>query len=99
MIKRETPADKLNACLKAFYLWRYVKQLTLSINIRVVLSGDESAGLFTEKLLLIGERKFPIITGMHNVKLTADFCNIVPQVDQLLEKVFSKIISNFSNYQ
>lgn len=47
----------------------------------VLLSGDELALSFADKLLLIGEGKFLAITGTHNVALTADFCNIVPQAD------------------
>jgi len=78
VIKRGTPAYELNTCLKAFYFWMHVKQLTLSINMRVILSGDELAGLLAEKLLPIGKCKFPSITGTHNVALTVDFCSIVP---------------------
>lgn len=54
-------------------------------------------GLLQKKRLLINKGKFPTITGNHNSALTADFCNIVTQVDQLIEKVFPEIVSYFSN--
>ena len=37
VIPRSTPADELNACLKASYLWRSVQTLTLSTNMRVYI--------------------------------------------------------------
>ena len=43
IIPRSTPADELNACLKASHLWRYVKTFTLTTNMRVHLTGDASA--------------------------------------------------------
>ncbi|XP_026475762.1 uncharacterized protein LOC113380956 [Ctenocephalides felis] len=35
IIPRATRADEINACLKKSYLWRHVKKLYLSVNIRV----------------------------------------------------------------
>jgi len=43
IIPRSTPADELNACLKASHLWKYVKTFTLTTNMRVHLTGDASA--------------------------------------------------------
>ena len=44
VIPRSTPAEELNACLKASYLWQHVEKLTLSANMRVHLHNDSEAG-------------------------------------------------------
>jgi hypothetical protein len=46
-IPMSTSPDELNTCLKAFHLWRYVKKFTLTTNMRVHLTGDASAGIFS----------------------------------------------------
>lgn len=57
VIPRSTDADELNACLKSSYLWRYVKTLQLTTNMRVFLQQDETANVFVKKLLDIGNNK------------------------------------------
>jgi len=47
IIPRSTPADELNACLKASHIWRYVKKLTLTTNMKVHLTGNVSARTFS----------------------------------------------------
>ena len=54
VISRSTPAYEINACLKSPNLWRYVKKLQLTTNMRVVLLNDLSAEDFSKKLLTIG---------------------------------------------
>jgi hypothetical protein len=49
VIQRSTPADELNACLKASRLWRDVTKLTLSTNLRIQLTDDDSVTLFTKQ--------------------------------------------------
>ena len=48
VVPRGTMADEFKACLKASYLWRYVRKLELKTNIRVHLQGDVSAGRFAQ---------------------------------------------------
>ena len=54
VIRRSTPADELNACLKALYLWQHVEKLSLSTNMRVYLHSDFEAGRFVDLLLEVG---------------------------------------------
>ncbi|EFN61253.1 Uncharacterized ATP-dependent helicase YHR031C, partial [Camponotus floridanus] len=54
VIPRSTAADEINACLKASILWRYVKNLKLTTNMRVALQNDISAEVFSKGLLDIG---------------------------------------------
>ncbi|XP_068628087.1 uncharacterized protein [Battus philenor] len=53
VIPRSTAADEINACLKSSNLWRYVKKLQLTTNLRVTLLNDTSAEDFSEQLLTI----------------------------------------------
>ncbi|UYV67664.1 hypothetical protein LAZ67_5001520 [Cordylochernes scorpioides] len=62
VIPRATPADELNTCLKKSALWRHVKKITLSTNMRVHLHGDVSAQTFAKQLLNMGDgKKFRLI--------------------------------------
>ncbi|KAM8702313.1 hypothetical protein ACLKA7_004977 [Drosophila subpalustris] len=55
VIPRSTAADEINACLKSSNLWRYVKKLQMTTNMRVTLLNDTSAKDFSEQLLTIGD--------------------------------------------
>lgn len=46
VIPRSTAADEINACLKSSNLWRHVKTLKLTTNMRVALLNEPSAELF-----------------------------------------------------
>ena len=43
VIRRSTPADEINACLKSTNLWRYVKKTSTDNKQRVALLNDLSA--------------------------------------------------------
>lgn len=53
VIARSTAADEINACLKSSTLWRYVKKLQLTTNMRVALLNDPSAEDFSKQLLSV----------------------------------------------
>ena len=50
VIPRSTAADEISACLKSSNLWRYVKKLQLTTNMRVALLNVTSAEDFSEQL-------------------------------------------------
>ncbi|EYC03672.1 hypothetical protein Y032_0092g2554 [Ancylostoma ceylanicum] len=77
-----TPADELNACLKASYLWRHVEKMTLTTNMRVHLWGDENAQYFAEQLLRLGDGKFPIDPDNDLISFPSNFCNVVASLDE-----------------
>ncbi|XP_068618716.1 ATP-dependent DNA helicase PIF1-like [Battus philenor] len=60
VIARSTATDEINACLKASNLWRYVKKLQLSVNMRIALLNDLSADDFSKQLLTIGNGRVPV---------------------------------------
>jgi len=91
IIPRSTPADELNACLKASHLWRYVKTFTLTTNMRVHLTGDSSAAVFSEQLLILSDGKAPQHPNTGLIQFPHNFCNIVCSVDELKANVFPDI--------
>jgi len=98
VIPRSTPADELNACLKASSLWRFVKTLTLRTNMRAQLTGDPSSPQFSAQLLLVGDGKAPTEQdGL--VRFPSNFCTVVPSIQQLAAKVFPRLQQNFNNPQ
>ncbi|KIH46987.1 hypothetical protein ANCDUO_22957 [Ancylostoma duodenale] len=99
VIPRSTPADELNACLKASYLWRHVHKMTLTTNMRVHLRGDECAHSFAEQLLRLGDGKFPVDPDTELISFPSNFCNVVASLDELVDMVFLNIRENFRNHQ
>ncbi|XP_050056168.1 uncharacterized protein LOC126549825 [Aphis gossypii] len=98
VIPRSTPADELNACLKSSSLWKHVKVLHLSKNMRVELQNDQSGNIFSKQLIDIGNGKFPIdmLTGCINFPLS--FCQLTRSKDELIQKVFPDVSQNYRNH-
>ncbi|CAF1554974.1 unnamed protein product [Rotaria sp. Silwood1] len=99
VIPKGTMADELKACLKSSYLWRHVVPLKLSTNMRVHLRDDVSAGRFAEQLLAIGNGKIPAdpVSGLINI--SDNFCNIVESVEELKNKVFPNIQTQYKDHK
>ncbi|CAB3234431.1 unnamed protein product [Arctia plantaginis] len=98
VIPRGTPADELNACLKASPLWNNVKTLSLTTNMRVQLQNDQSAAQFSKQLLAVGNGKVPVDATSGLITLTNDFCRFVDSKLDLIENVFPNISENYQNY-
>ena len=58
IIPRGTRADIIKACLKSSVLWKNVKMLKLTTNMRVHLSKDTATKTFQKNLLKIGNGLF-----------------------------------------
>ncbi|KIH47189.1 hypothetical protein ANCDUO_22754 [Ancylostoma duodenale] len=99
VIPRSSPADELNACLKSSYLWRHVQKMTLTTNMRVHLQGDLSARTFAQQLLRLGDGKFPVDPDTDSISFPKDFCNAANLIEELIDKVFPDISTNFKNHQ
>ncbi|KAL4101308.1 hypothetical protein QTP88_021328 [Uroleucon formosanum] len=98
VVPRGTPADELNACLKASSLWNNVKTLSLTTNMRVQLQNDQSAAQFSKQLLDLGNGKVPVDATSGLITLTNDFCRFVDTQLVLIENVFPNISENYKNY-
>ena len=77
VIPRSTAPDKINACLKASNLWRYVKKLQRSVNMRVALLNDLSADDFSKQLLTIGNGRVSVDESSGFISFPPNFCNFV----------------------
>lgn len=98
VIPRSTPADELNACLKASALWQYVKKLQLKTNMRVALRSDQSAEEFSRQLLAMGNGVIPVelVTGL--IEFPQNFCSITTTPEELIMKVFPNIAQNYVDH-
>lgn len=98
VIPRSTPADEINACLKASYLWKYVQTIKLTTNMRVYLKKDSTAQQFSLQLLNIGNGKYPIDHTTKEISLPPNFCNLTSTLHELIIKVYPNITNNFKNH-
>lgn len=98
VIPRSTAADELNACLKSSNLWRHVKTLKLTTNMRVQLQNDPSAALFSKQLLEIGNGQMPIDNQNGLITLPTNFCTITQSKEELIRSVFPNIAQQYKNH-
>ena len=94
VVPRGTPADELNACLKASYLWSSVKQLQLKTNMRVHIHNDEDAGSFASKLLELGNGAIPCIETS-TIKLP--FGHVVKDTEKLISMIYPNIATKYTD--
>jgi ATP-dependent DNA helicase PIF1 len=99
VIPRSTPADEINACLKSSNLWRNVKTLKLTTNMRVALQNDPSAVVFSKQLLDIGNGKYPVEISTGCITLPSNFCHMITSKEELIKKVFPDIERNYQNHK
>ena len=97
VIPRGTPADELNACLKASSLWVHVKKLALTTNMRVRLHQDVTAGTFAQQLLDLGNGAWKQDSLTGEVMFPTGFCNLVNNVEELKERVFPTLRIHFTD--
>ncbi|GBN46171.1 hypothetical protein AVEN_237434-1 [Araneus ventricosus] len=96
VITRGTPADEINACLKASPLLEHVKKFNLTTNMRVQLFNDTESGQYTATLLKIGEGRFKTDpNGM--ITLNERFCKIAHSTEELISKVYPELQVNMGN--
>ena len=99
VIPRGTMADELKACLKASYLWRYVRKLGLTTNMRVHLQDDVSAVQFAQQLLTLGDGKVPVNPTNGLISIPNSFCNLVESIEVLKTSVFPNIQHHFKDHK
>ncbi|XP_046972349.1 ATP-dependent DNA helicase pif1-like [Vanessa cardui] len=98
VITRGTPADEINACLKASALWVHVKKYCLTTNMRVQLHQDSQAGHYAATLLKIGEDRMPTDSN-DMITLSREFCQIVDSSTDLLNNVYPDLLTNMANVE
>lgn len=69
-------------------MWRYVKKLQLSANMRVALLNDPTAQDFSKHLLIISNGHNPVDESSGLISFTPKFCDFVSYKDKIINKVF-----------
>ncbi|GBL90191.1 hypothetical protein AVEN_130315-1 [Araneus ventricosus] len=96
VITRGTPADEINACLKASPLWEHVKKFNLTTKMRVQPFNDTESGQYAATLLKIFKGRFKTDpNGM--ITLNGGFCKIAPITEELIRKVYPELHANMGN--
>ncbi|XP_050339695.1 uncharacterized protein LOC126766034 [Bactrocera neohumeralis] len=96
VITKGTPADEINACLKASTLLVHVKTFSLSTNIKVQLHNDVQSGQYAAALLKIGEDCMAK-DGNGMIRLDREFCNVLHNPDDVNNFVYSELLTNMRN--
>ena len=93
VIERGTKADEIGACLKSSYLWKNVTTLKLKTNMRATLFGDETARVFSEQLLSIGNGDlfFSPTDDLHHLPC-GQWCG---SREEMIQNVFPNVSENF----
>ena len=97
VIPRGTPADELNACVKASSLWMHVKKLSLTTNMRVHLRPDVTTETFAQQLLDLGNGLWEHDSKTGEVNFPNGFCNLVNNVEELRGGVFPNLSIQYRN--
>jgi len=63
------------------------------------LQNDDSGELFSDQLLAIGNGKLPVDSISGRIQLPAEFFNLVTSKNELVEKVFLNILTNYKNHK
>ena len=87
----------MRSCVKSSYRWDHVETLSLSTNMRVLLSRDQKAAAFSGKLLQLSEGYAPNNSNGF-VELT-NVANIIGSSQLLIETVFTNMERNYTNAQ
>lgn len=95
VIPKSTPADEINACLKRLLFWNNVEKLSLTENMRAIITRDPKAQEFAENLLKIGNGTYPLDPQSSKLILTEELCNVIDTEEQLIEKVYPSIEQNY----
>ncbi|XP_066242812.1 ATP-dependent DNA helicase pif1-like [Saccopteryx leptura] len=97
IIPQLTPADEINTYLKYSTLWRHVKTLKLTTDMHVQLQNNQSSEILSHQLLEIGNGKVVVDLTSGRISLPHNFCNLVTSKEELFEKVFPNIQTNYKN--
>ena len=63
------------------------------------MQNDHSGEIFLDQLLAIGNRKLPVDSISGHIQLPPEFCNLVTSKNNLVEKVFPNILTNYKNHK
>ncbi|GBO17929.1 hypothetical protein AVEN_235699-1 [Araneus ventricosus] len=82
VIPRGTMADEIKACLKSSHLWKQMKVMKLTTNMRIQ-NNCQNSQRFSSYLLKIGDRQQLTTTENGKIRLSNEFCKICPTSENL----------------
>ena len=65
---------------------------------RLHLEKDVDAGRFASQLLMLGNVEIAKEPNTDLIKLTDNFCNIMISMEELKNKVFPNVVTNYKNH-
>ena len=95
VVPRGTKADELHACLKSSYLWKNIRQLSLSTNMRAYLTGNQNTANFSKALLLIGDGNVPGCSPEGDIIIPVG--SQVKSIKDLQNSIFPHLVQNYQD--
>ncbi|GBM36654.1 hypothetical protein AVEN_221929-1 [Araneus ventricosus] len=95
VIPRGTVADKIKACLKSSYLWKQVKIMKLTTNMRIQ-NNCQNSQRFSDYLPKSFDGQ-EATTENGKIRLSNEFCKICPTLENLINQVYPDITLNIQN--
>lgn len=98
VVPKSTPADELNACIKSSYLWRHVKTLSLTTNMRTHMQNDDMSRLYAENLLKIGNGLISTDAESKEIQFPENFCQYTDSITDLISNVYPNIEKKYKDF-
>ena len=84
VVKRGTKTDHINSCLKTSVMWKNIRLIKVTKNMRVFLSNNQDTTTFENHLLDIGNRMTQKNNGMDIIPCG----NIMENKNELITKIY-----------
>lgn len=94
VVRHGTPGHIVDASFSRSVLWRSIKILYLTINMRLRGNNQYQLYHYGKLLLRIGEGKEKVVEGEDIIDLPQTMCVVPPTVDALIEKIFDQSFLN-----
>lgn len=90
VIAKGTRADTIKASLKTSPIWQNVKIMTLSTNMRTLLTDDSDSAQFAALLLAVGSGSVTNINSQ-NILVDHRYGHVVHTIDDLIQKIYEDV--------
>ena len=102
VIPHATRSEIVSASLNQSFIWKYMKVMKLTINMRLHKSHDFQDNLkqkeFAKFLLKVGNGKYPTISGTENIiTLPSNITISKGRLTDLIDFVYSNLVENSGN--
>ena len=91
VVKRGTKTDHINSCLKTSVMWKNIRSMKLTKNMRVFLSNNQDTATFENHLLDIGNGMTQKNNGMDIIPCG----NIMENKNELIKKIYENVEDNY----